>query len=190
MEAARQLLERDGVLAGLNMQEVADTAGVNRGLIHHYFGSRRDLLRASLEVGLRDALPVHELRRRLPPDERGVRQFRDHVTDPRYARLLTLLALDGDDSLRPFPFLEDRVADMERERDDGYFADDLDVAAFITTWDATLIGYALLREAAARQLGVSCRELDRRVLAMLDRETSVIRKRPRSRSANGQRQRS
>jgi AcrR family transcriptional regulator len=43
--AARELLERDGVLGGLNLREVADHAGVNRGLVYHCFGSRRDLLR-------------------------------------------------------------------------------------------------------------------------------------------------
>jgi AcrR family transcriptional regulator len=43
--AARELLERNGVLGGLNLREVADHAGVNRGLVYHCFGSRRDLLR-------------------------------------------------------------------------------------------------------------------------------------------------
>jgi len=44
--AALRLLDRDGVLAGLNLREGAAEAGINRGLRHHYFGSRRDLLRA------------------------------------------------------------------------------------------------------------------------------------------------
>ena len=38
--AALDLLERNGVLAGLNLREVADEAGVNRGLVYHYFGTR------------------------------------------------------------------------------------------------------------------------------------------------------
>ncbi|HAM48545.1 MAG TPA: TetR family transcriptional regulator, partial [Alphaproteobacteria bacterium] len=37
--AALRLLRRHGVLAGLNLREVADEAGVNRGLVYHYFGS-------------------------------------------------------------------------------------------------------------------------------------------------------
>src|SRR2546423_12837263 len=44
-DAALALLEREGVLAGLNLQKVADDAGVNRGLVYHYFGSRRGPLR-------------------------------------------------------------------------------------------------------------------------------------------------
>lgn len=46
--AARELLERDGVLGGLNLREVADHDRVDRGLVCHYFGSRQDLLRSAL----------------------------------------------------------------------------------------------------------------------------------------------
>ncbi|MBP9053131.1 MAG: TetR family transcriptional regulator, partial [Ilumatobacteraceae bacterium] len=35
-DAALRLVDRDGVLAGLNLREVADAAGVNRGLVYHY----------------------------------------------------------------------------------------------------------------------------------------------------------
>jgi len=53
-------LNRDGVLAGLNLREVAAEAGINRGLGHHYFGSRRDLLRAdTLRVFERDVAEGH-----------------------------------------------------------------------------------------------------------------------------------
>ncbi|WP_406101264.1 TetR/AcrR family transcriptional regulator [Streptomyces sp. NBC_01003] len=46
--AARELLERDGVRGGLNLREVADHDGVDRGLVCHCFGSRQDLLRSAL----------------------------------------------------------------------------------------------------------------------------------------------
>lgn len=49
--AVIDLLERHGVLVGLNLPEVADEAGANRGLVYHYFGSRRDLLPAALWRG-------------------------------------------------------------------------------------------------------------------------------------------
>ncbi|MCP4004306.1 MAG: helix-turn-helix transcriptional regulator, partial [bacterium] len=48
IDAALDLIRRNGVLAGLNLREVADGAGVNRGNIYHYFGSRRELLRAAI----------------------------------------------------------------------------------------------------------------------------------------------
>lgn len=52
-EAALRSLERDGVLAGLNLREVAAEAGVNRGLVYRYFGSPRELLRAALRSDAR-----------------------------------------------------------------------------------------------------------------------------------------
>ena len=36
------------MLGGLNLREVAEAAGVNRGNIYHYFGSRQELLRAAI----------------------------------------------------------------------------------------------------------------------------------------------
>ena len=178
MEAALQLLARDGILVAINMQEVADEAGVNRGLIHHYFGSRRTLLRAALERGMRIALPEATRRRKLDPNDKGTRQFNDYVRDyPGFPRLIALLALDGDPRLKPFPFAAERLEDYERERADGRFASDVDIEALMTAWDATLIGYSIIRSAASRQLRIPKRELDRRVLAILGRQVQALRAR-------------
>lgn len=175
MKSAVALLERDGFLAGLNMQEVADHAGVNRGLIHHYFGSRQALLRAALERGRRDTADEAERRRPLHPYDKGTKQFNDYVRNPMYTRLVALLAVDGDEAFEPFFAPEDRLADFERERAEGVFAADVDLVALMTAWDATLLGYALTREAASRQLGVPVAELDRRVLRLLRREIEPLR---------------
>jgi AcrR family transcriptional regulator len=43
------------VLSGISLKDVADEAGLSRGLIHHYFGSRQALLRSALEARRRDA---------------------------------------------------------------------------------------------------------------------------------------
>ncbi len=48
IDVALDLIRRNGVLAGLNLREVAEGAGVNRGNIYHYFGSRRELLRTAI----------------------------------------------------------------------------------------------------------------------------------------------
>ncbi|MBT5011064.1 MAG: helix-turn-helix transcriptional regulator, partial [Gammaproteobacteria bacterium] len=48
IEVALELIQKNGVLAGLNLRQVAEGAGVNRGNIYHYFGSRQDLLRAAI----------------------------------------------------------------------------------------------------------------------------------------------
>ena len=42
------LLAERGILAGVNLRQVAERAGVHRALVYHYFGSRRELLLAAL----------------------------------------------------------------------------------------------------------------------------------------------
>lgn len=180
MDSALALIERDGILAGLNMQEVADEADVNRGLIHHYFGSRRALLRAALDRALQRDAAASEALRRQSPFQKGAWHFRDFIEDPRFARLVAMLALDGDDGLEPIPHAHERLEDYERERRDGVFVDDIDTVAALTVWDSAILGYALLRDAAGRQFDVPVETLDRRVLAMLARLWQAVR--PESRA--------
>jgi AcrR family transcriptional regulator len=177
MASALELLERDGVLAGLNLQEVADNAGVNRGLIHHYYGSRDALLRAAIEMGLEEFAPEAERRRTLTPRAKANQQFRDFVENTRYVKLLALLALSGED-FEPLAFVEQRLEDFEREREDGLFADNVDFKALLTIWDSMLLGYALVRQGAAAQLELSQAELDRRVLTLMQRLTAAGTKPP------------
>src|SRR5690606_11848510 len=47
IEAALTLLRERGILAGVNLREIAEEAQVTRGLAYHYFGSRQELLRAA-----------------------------------------------------------------------------------------------------------------------------------------------
>src|SRR3954454_16456842 len=56
LDAARRVFAHDG-FAEASTAAVAREAGVTRGLVHHYFGSRRALFLAGLE----------ELAERLPP---------------------------------------------------------------------------------------------------------------------------
>jgi AcrR family transcriptional regulator len=56
LEAARVVFARDG-FAGASAAAVAREAGVTRGLVHHYFGSRRELFLGVLEE-LAERLPA------------------------------------------------------------------------------------------------------------------------------------
>ncbi len=94
--AAVALLRRGGVLAGLNLRQVADEARVNRGLVYQYFGSRRALLRSALfhrsRPNAEDAVDAAGL----PLRERLSRLFWTSLRNPEPVRLATLLVLDGD----------------------------------------------------------------------------------------------
>lgn len=69
IDAVLRLLQRDGVLAGVTLREVAKEAGVNHGQIYHYFGTRRGLLRAAIARMLEENRPV--------PEEHWDRPFAD-----------------------------------------------------------------------------------------------------------------
>lgn len=161
-EAALRLLERDGVLAGLNLRAVADEAGMNRGLIYHYFGSRQALLRSALERVVSEGTPARDSFHELPFAERRRALFELMAANPRFARLQALLALDGDAEARVFPTLERAIAELRRDVERGELAKDADYLSLHVLTSATIIGYSLLRLTYARELGLDPAELDRR----------------------------
>ena len=175
LDAALELHYRDGVLVGLNMQEIADQAGVSRGLIHHHFGSRRALLRAALARQLEADTPAHRRWRALPAQEGIRRSFRQVVKNPAYSRMLALLLLDEDETLKPMPHLEERAEDNLREQAEGIIDAEADIEAMLLAWDSMMLGYSLLRERSAKQLGTSVTNVDARMLETLERLFGVFR---------------
>lgn len=168
-EAALKLLRRDGLLAGLNLQEVADEASVNRGLIHRWFGSRRELLRAALRTQrerLADDVAASLDR---PVEDRTAWAVRQYAADPSHAQMVMLLCLDGDEQLEPIPYLPERLAAFADEVARGRWSADADPLALTVLWDVILDGYFTMRDALARQTGLTPTELDERVFASVGR---------------------
>jgi AcrR family transcriptional regulator len=173
--AALALLERDGVLAGLNLQKVADAAGVNRGLVYHYFGSRRDLLRKALRTTVLGMLNGVETFWQLPIRERHQAFFKAMVRYSRIPRLVLLLAIDGDRAFRMVVDQKLAAAAFVRDVADGELAPDVDSEALAAAVTSLVFAYAVRRASFAREAGVSVREMDRRVEAMLDRMVAGLR---------------
>lgn len=182
--AAIEMLRAEGVLAGLNLRDVAANAGVARASIYNFFGDRRQLLRRALAIRIAELddyngvspLPFVERKMRLVGDE-------DNVL---HGQLVSLLVIDGDDEILPMPFFD---AAMNRMRDDveqGHIhkdnADDLE-AAHIAIHAATR-GYNLLRTAYARQAGVTVDELDTRVRPVFESWLNGLRE-PKPCTATG-----
>ncbi|HEX2039828.1 MAG TPA: helix-turn-helix domain-containing protein [Acidimicrobiales bacterium] len=174
MAAALRLLERDGVLAGLNLQEVADEAGVNRALIHRYFGSRRALLQAALDTRKQAMAPGAATLARLDPEKRSIAAFPHFARDPSYPQVVMLLALDGDEQFEPLPYLEERLAMLEKEQQENVWLEDADLLAVMTVLEVFVYGYFVMRSSIARQLGMSVKTLDRRVTAALGRMSEAF----------------
>ncbi len=114
IEAAKEILGRDGYEKA-SIREIANEAGVARGLVHYYFETKEDLLvavaeRAAAEFGERMA----KLREHTPPGAIGDAAFDVHrervASDPAWYRLrYDLFAL----ALRK-PAFRDQVAQLLR----------------------------------------------------------------------------
>jgi AcrR family transcriptional regulator len=174
LDAAQRLLDRDGPLAGLNLNEVATEARVNRGQIYQMYGSRRALLRATLTRTL------SRLRQQRPDDrgsdfgERKRATLREAITHQDLARTGTLLALDEDADFHMFPAFDLTRRALERDKNAGSLPAAADGEALHVLTNATCLGYALIRDIAARDTEIDVTELDRRVMAVYDHLIDTI----------------
>jgi len=176
-KAALLLLERNGVLAGLNLREVADEAGVNRGLVYHYFGSRRDLLRAALRADVDERMADFRPGRGLPAPARyeGMLRTMLHHRHRQAAVLAVLLVLDGDHHVRMVPDPDGTRARLRRDVEEGVLPPDLDEEGLHAALASLVYGYTVLRDRLAEELDVDAEKLDDRVAATLRRLVSGLR---------------
>ena len=163
IDAALDLLRRNGVLAGLNLREVADRAGVNRGNIYHYFGSRQELLRAA--ITRRFEAVIDSLVAKLqgvPFVERRLRIFRssDEIQD---SQLRALLVIDGDETVDPMPRFDGALSQLRQDVIDGDIDRAHDLEALQVALSALSRGYRIFREPYAKRIGTDVDQLDERV---------------------------
>ncbi len=167
IEVALDLIGRNGVLAGLNLREVADGAGVNRGNIYHYFGSRRELLRAA--INHRFEAVVQSLQanvRGVSFIERRLRRFRstDTIHD---SQMRALLVIDGDDTVDPMPQYEAALSLLRQDVIDGDIDPDHDLEALQVALSSLYRGYRIFRKSYAKRIDVDASDLDDRVTTIL-----------------------
>lgn len=165
-DAALRVLNREGVLAGLRLQDVADEAGISRGLINYYFSSRGQLLREALDHKRASFMDSATRHRRDPILRRARRFFRTAIGDTDYAKVMALLALDDDPAFEPMFWYEEQVADIRADIEDGLVVDH-DVEATLALLHAMVLGWATFRHSLARQTGVAVNKLDSRVEKVL-----------------------
>jgi AcrR family transcriptional regulator len=167
--AALLLLERNGVLAGLNLRQVAEEAGVNRGLVYHYFGSRRDLLRAALRSNVAERISDFAPGKSMTAPGRYERFFRTMLAHRQAAVLAALLILDGDQGVRMIPDPAGTRDRIRRDMEAGVLPDDLDADGIHVAFASMIYGYMVLRDQFAGELDVEAADLDEQVAATIDR---------------------
>ena len=167
IDSALDLIRRNGVLSGLNLREVADGAGVNRGNIYHYFGSRRELLRAA--INRRFEAVVDSLladRRGVPFVKRRLRAFRS-IDKSQDSELRALLVIDGDDTVDPMPRYEAALSSLRQDVIDGNIDRAHDLEALQVAISALFRGYQIFRKPYAKRIDTNVKDLDKRVAAIV-----------------------
>lgn len=166
VDAAVDLLRERGVLAGVNLREIADLADVHRALVYHYFGSRQELLRAAAKREIarpRGEVPGEEemgLAEWLTTSLHAAVQYREAI------RLIVTLVLDHDETVRT---LTTKRVSLERAAE---HTDDPE--GLYAVYAAMSYGWGALSESFARELGVDHAELERRFMATAGRMFAAI----------------
>ena len=121
IDVALELIRNNGVLAGLNLRQVAEGAGVNRGNIYHYFGSRQGLLRAAINRQFNAFVNSYTKgKAQAGFVARRLRAFRSNVSnDTNDSMLRALLVLDGDNTVDPIPLYKGQLSQLRQEVIDG-----------------------------------------------------------------------
>lgn len=174
LEAAFALLRRDGVLAGLNLQEVAERAGVNRGQIYQYFGDRRSLLRSAVAGRAREWAAGAARHWDMPFAGRRRAMFRHALASPEATLVEALLAIDGDAGYQALPEIERTRAALERDKRSGDLPAGCDAVALHAFMVAAYKGYLVFREPLARDIGVPVDQLDARVATVHDQVLDAV----------------
>ena len=167
IDVALDLIHDKGVLAGLNLRKVAEGAGVNRGNIYHYFGSRQELLRAAISRRFKamvGTMTASIQNKRFV--ERRLNSFR-LSKGSNDSKLRALLVLDGDDTVDPIPFYEEGLSQLRKDVIDGDIHREHDLEALQVALSALLRGYRIFREPYANRLDIDADELDERVSGIL-----------------------
>ena len=176
LDAVLRVLQRNGVLAGITLREVANEAGVNHGQIYEYFGTRQTLLRAAINRLVERDRPDPSSHWDQPFGERRRDMWRRMLEHPDFVKLEALLALDGDPELCVFPALEQTRVALDRDRRTGALPPDADAEVMHAMTAATYMGYGIFREVIARDLGISPTELDRRAEAVYDQFLDALQR--------------
>lgn len=168
LETTFEIFQRDGVFGGLNLQEVAERSGVNRGQIYQYFGDRRSLLRAAVAHHARMWTAGAKRHWDLPFAARRKAMFRSALKNPVTTLVEALLAIDRDPGYHVLPEIERTKAALERDLADGDLPPGSDALAMHAFMVAAYKGYLIFRESLARDMDVPVEQLDARILAVHD----------------------
>ncbi|MDC0027901.1 TetR/AcrR family transcriptional regulator [Gammaproteobacteria bacterium] len=169
IDVALKLIQEKGVLTGLNLQEVAEGAGVTRGNIYHYFGSRQELLRAAITGRFEQITKILDA----PIKNDSASSFehrlqllsgKGSINDSLYR---AILVADGDEEVDPMPLFETLLSSSRQDVIDGYIDPSHDLEALQVALTAMLRGYRIFHKQFAKRIDTDIDDLDERVTKIM-----------------------
>lgn len=144
LEAAADLLAERGPDA-ISGRDIAKRAGVNYGLLHHYFGPKAVILNAALSRLRTDFIAEHMVRKRESEDGDRLSPVLDLPT--RLVRAVAFAELSQSGIIErdeDFPILRRELAAMADQLDST--PEDPDVQARAAVWAAAQLGWVLFED--------------------------------------------
>lgn len=145
---------------------MAKEAGVTRGLLYHHFGTRAELLKASLMRDSMTRADEYDLPRRW--DSLGKwagHWFRTSLRFGRPTQLLAIVHLDStirgsNESTRIMHSKQETQADLQSIIQSGRLVDGPTSVGLQAVLHALMFGHAVVRRQLARELRIGVKELD------------------------------
>ncbi|MBI2723530.1 MAG: TetR/AcrR family transcriptional regulator [Chloroflexi bacterium] len=162
IDAAARAVAEQGV-ERFTISRIAETTGLNRATIYHYYPNRDELIAEALR---------HSMLRQSAGRGRGpttvAQRIQAHIEAPELAHLLLGLLLRGHD-LPATPALAGQIAAAQQARADGRLRPDVDATVFPVLANICEVVWAVGRGTMSKRMGLSVREADRRVVAEIER---------------------
>ena len=175
LDATSQIIAEKG-LDSFTISEIGRKANINRALIYHYFGDRKNLVERAIDHIMRPYDPIR-------PDEGDAslkRAARMHVEHPEISRIFFQLLLNG----RRLDFVGQKLVKakeaLERLPGDQASAGAPDPIFVAVITMLTQASWSFARKEFARLLNISLEEADERFVDQLVRSVAL-----RSRPPNG-----
>ncbi len=169
VDAAARLLADVGPSA-LSVRDIARSAGVNHGQVHHYFGSKRALL----EAAMRKLATEHFAQMAELSGPSGIPPVLALARDPAYWRAVARVVIEGDLDLARIE-IDESVSVPRRAYQglmelEGVGPDDLDLKTRFAAVCAMLLGWVAFEEFVLLQADVA--DADRE--EVLERLTALV----------------
>lgn len=168
-KAAVGLMEEHGILAGFTSKTLAERAGVNRGHVHHYFGSFRALMLSALASEVDEAADALSAGQDQTFRDRYRWYFDFGLTQEAAFKLAAVLTVDGGGAeFQMMSLFSQSMENLQTDVDNRVLPPNTDLEALHVALISLARGYVVHRTKFAEEARINVADLDARVGKVLE----------------------